>query len=389
LVAALAIAILFVVGGTSASPQEVAVSLGLVAGIGMSAGWLAGPLAARQPRRVLVPAVGYAIAVLATNGILSMLQAAWDAWIANGLDPLAIGSAIAARALLALVSTAYLLLPAVVIGLAWSLTVRQLARFGGAKRGGQGLGDGGDRAASDGSITDVDPAAPRAPRDPRRLAFAAAGIIAGYAVIVAAVSAGLIGGLGANDRLAPPEEVPRPLMLAGLFLIPAAVAAIGAIRRSRPLLVAAGFICLGQATIAFSGVTIPFAIPAIVLVALGLEASGIANSRREIIGGIAVVVLGLAALTAPFALSETRCWIARTGADGAVVYFRAPVSNTMTLGVGEVAGGCDGGALTVQGAALGAIFGIGAVAIAALVSTAPTHRREPGPLDPSVPRAPV
>jgi hypothetical protein len=60
-----------------------------------------------------------------------------------------------------------------------------------------------------------------------------------------------------------------------------------------------------------------------------------------------------------------------------VIYAQAPVSNTMTLGQGDVAGGCDGGALTIQGAGLAGIFGIGAVAIAALVAIDPSRRRPP------------
>ena len=101
-------------------------------------------------------------------------------------------------------------------------------------------------------------------RDPRRLGLAAAAIIAGYALVVAAISANATAG-----ELRPPEVVPSPIRLALLFLLPAAIGAIGAMRRSRPMLVAAGVLCLAQSFVAFSGVTIPFLVPAIVLLALG------------------------------------------------------------------------------------------------------------------------
>jgi hypothetical protein len=68
-------------------------------------------------------------------------------------------------------------------------------------------------------------------------------------------------------------------------------------------------------------------------------------------------------------MTETICWLARTGADGAVVYTRIPVTDTFTLDSGDLASGCDGGDLTVQGVGLAAVLGIGAVAIAALAST--------------------
>ena len=64
----------------------------------------------------------------------------------------------------------------------------------------------------------------RPARDPRRLGLGAAGIIAGYALFVAAISAGLVGDL-VGDDLGPPEVVPRPILLGGLLMVPAFIAA--------------------------------------------------------------------------------------------------------------------------------------------------------------------
>ena len=145
LVPTLAIVLLVLLAPTSATsrvaryattvtrPQEVAFSLALVAGLAMSAGWLAGPLAAGQPRRLLVAAIGYAIALIAAIVTLSIIQGAWDTWAERGLDPLALAGAIAGRALYGLAGTIYLFIPAFASGLAWSIAARGLGRFEGAR----------------------------------------------------------------------------------------------------------------------------------------------------------------------------------------------------------------------------------------------------------------
>jgi hypothetical protein len=117
-------------GGTAASPIEVATSMALVALISVAAGWLAGPLATARPRRLLVASFGYAIASLAATAVLALVQAAWDVWATNGLDPVAILAAVIWRAVGVFAGAAYLILPAILFGLLWSLTVRGLMRVG-------------------------------------------------------------------------------------------------------------------------------------------------------------------------------------------------------------------------------------------------------------------
>jgi hypothetical protein len=110
----------------------------------------------------------------------------------------------------------------------------------------------------------------RPARDPRRLGFGAAGIIAGYALVVAGISAGLIGDLAAEES-GPPAAAPRPIVLAAILMLPAVVAIIGSLRRSRPVLFTAGVLCLGQSFIAMSGVTFPFVVPAFLLLVVAAE----------------------------------------------------------------------------------------------------------------------
>lgn len=120
------IAALFAVRGSSASSGEVAGSLALVALIGITAGWIAGPLAASKPRRLIKASLGYAIALIATSAGLSILQAIAGTVAANGFDVFALVNAILGRAFYALASTAYLLIPAMALGLLWSVVARGL-----------------------------------------------------------------------------------------------------------------------------------------------------------------------------------------------------------------------------------------------------------------------
>jgi len=195
-------------------------------------------------------------------------------------------------------------------------------------------------------------------RDPRRVGFGSAAIIVGYAVVIGFISANA----GSGDP--GPPTLARPISLAVLLMLPAAIAVIATLRRSRPLFVAAGTLCLAQSFIAYSLVTIPFVVPAVLLLSLAGSVDSPPSSRRGVIGGLAVIGLGIGAWISLLALTETVCWIARAGADGALIYSWIPVSNEGTLGPGDVASGCDGGVTTVEGLALAAILAIGAIAIA-------------------------
>ena len=129
----LAIAVVFGIGRTSATPAEVAFSVVLVALISVTAGWIAGPLAAGRGRRLLVASIGYALAYIAATIALIVIQAAWDATTADGFAPLAVAVAVVGRALYGLAGTAYLIIPAIVLGLAWALAARGLMRLDGTR----------------------------------------------------------------------------------------------------------------------------------------------------------------------------------------------------------------------------------------------------------------
>lgn len=356
--------LLFAASGSLAPAAQVEISLAAIAVISMAAGRLASPRAVRHGW--VLGAVVYGVAWTLVLQGLALVQAAFEAWYANGADAVAISTAVVGRAAYALISALYFVIPAIVLGVIWVVALRALTRLWSGRGGTVDLVDTGP---------DLETKNPQ--RDPIRLGIGAAGIIAGYAVVIGVVAA------GARDpeELGPPEAVPRAVLVAALLMLPAALAVIGAIRRSRPILVVAGVLCLVQAFVAFSGVTIPFVVPALLLLALGAQQRD-RVPRRTVIAGVLVVLLGIGAWVAALAITEPSCWVARTAPDGSVVYAPIPIPAGADLGSssgsveldlepGDLGKGCGGGQLTVQGAGVAAALGIGAIAIATLGSMRP------------------
>ena len=76
-------------------------------------------------------------------------------------------------------------------------------------------------------------------------------------------------GSGSGD-IGPSDADIGALWLTVAFALPGVIAAIAAVRRQAgPLLITAGILCFGQAFIAFSGVALPFVVPAIYMIVLG------------------------------------------------------------------------------------------------------------------------
>jgi hypothetical protein len=201
----------------------------------------------------------------------------------------------------------------------------------------------------------------------RRLGFVLAAVVACLAVFVAAFPLIQPGGSGTLEG---PAIVPRPIIIGLLLALPAGIAAIAAYGASRPMFIAAGVLSLLESFVSFGGITFGFLLPGTLLIALGLERPTTPSpsrlSRRARFAGLLVVALGIAAWVVPFAMSETVCWMARTGPDGSMVYTRIPNTDTITLGVSDVGGGCDGGAFTLEGLMLAGVVAIGALAMAGL-----------------------
>ena len=247
------------------------------------------------------------------------------------------------------------------------------------------------------------------------------GLLAAGIAAACALGLGLVA--AANQSPGPPAAVPWPVVFGALLVAPAVIGALGAVSGRRSLLVAAGVLCLVQSVIAFSGVTLVFLVPAVLflraavapaptpapprpakpvqvgrwgaLVALAipvalllvlnvgifgivglvaLAALAPAFRRRaaprlnvaDLLIGIAVVGLVIAALYSALANTQTVCWNARS-TPGGIVYERIPAQDEgpVEISSGIVSSGCAGGQPTFEGKALTAVLLIGAIAVAA------------------------
>jgi len=127
LLPAIVVGTLYAIGPSPEGPTAIATGIALVALIGMVAGYLAGPLTTSEPRRMLAAALAYAIALIGVTALLSIVQGVSDAVAVDSFDPVAIGAAGVGRAAVAVAGAAYLIVPAIVVGLGWSVATRGLA----------------------------------------------------------------------------------------------------------------------------------------------------------------------------------------------------------------------------------------------------------------------
>lgn len=250
--------------------------------------------------------------------------------------------------------------------------------------------------------------------------------LAGCAAVLGATALILAISAAADEGIGPPD-VARPVALTFLLGLPAAVGLVGVWRAQPALLIAAGALCLLQSFVAFSGVTLLYLAPALLFLRAGSELDppdaapppqwrparvavavlvsipiawvlirtlGIAGIVVLVLvaglgrglslrpetrprlqarsGALALAVVGLvvAAWIGVFASTETRCWIARQTPSG-IEYESHPApsgpSQSVTIERDEVAAGCDGGSVTVQGGLIAFALGAAAVTGAAFV----------------------
>ena len=218
-------------------------------------------------------------------------------------------------------------------------------------------------------------------------------------IVLAVALAALVTQL--RDPVGPPEPVNRGLALGLIYALPAVVGGLGAWAGRRSLLAAAAVACAAGSVLSFSGVTLLFLIPALLfaVAAAAPRRAGAAAPRtggtppegdtapragrdwRRAVRGLALAI-ALAALmvgsgVSLLALTEPRCWIGEENPSGTVVYQIVPDLYGVSVGKGETAG-CSSAVLTVRGAVVAAVLGLGALGLAIRTATA---RRRDGPLE--------
>jgi hypothetical protein len=168
--------------------------------------------------------------------------------------------------------------------------------------------------------------------------------------------------------LTAPSPIPAPLLTLTFLSVPALIAAIGAMRSAPVILVIAGVLSLLQSLVAFSGVTLGFLLPGLMLIYLGVrEGEAATNPRptgRHLVTGVFVLALIVSAWVVVLTTSETVCWVARLGSDGTPMYRRIPEANSIEIGANEIGGGCDSAVPTVTGLLASATLIVGALVLA-------------------------
>ena len=346
------VAVLFVGTGSVAMPGIAAALAGITVAA-MAVGWIVAPLATGSLRGDLKAVIAYALASYLPYLLVGSLRTYFET--TPGAAPDFLGRTQLAASeflygLLYLPFWAAFLTPFAVV---WVLAVRVLRRRAGLGRSGPPPSIGSGRSNQLGTIR------------PRRIALIAAAIVLLYGLVVSVLP------LVINNDPRPPWWIYRPIALFGLFAVPAVVGGIGAVRGARPLLVAAGVMCLLQAFIAFSGVTVGFVLPGTVLLLVGAGEKSpgeVPPTRAAMFAGGAVIVLTIGAWVSLLGLTEARCYAVSAAGDGSFVYREVPATDTEINGpaliVGE-GGGCGSAELTVQGMGGSATLAIGAIVLAA------------------------
>ncbi len=238
-----------------------------------------------------------------------------------------------------------------------------------------------------------------------------------------------------DSSFEPPQPFALRIAVPLLLATPGLLALIAAASGRPAVAIAAGVLCLPQAVIAFSGVTLVFLIPALailfsagarddqpqersrvrparlllavvvaipivyVLVAtlgvlaplllvliagvVGLARRGPPTGRgrpsrvslREGAAGAAIVVLVVAAWVVTLGVTETVCWVARQDASGGIAWQQVPPTNELTVGPGEVGESCASGQPTTGALGLTALL-LGAALLGAAL---PLERQPPVP----------
>ena len=188
--------------------------------------------------------------------------------------------------------------------------------------------------------------------------------------------------LGAVASLAAePGIIPRGAVLFGVFSLPGLVGLLGTRARRPALLVAAGVTSTVGSFIAFSGVTLIFLVPALLMLAgaisiaaTGRERSTALEAFGQLVAAVAIVALIVGAGASAILVTDEGCWNVY-GTPAGVRIERFPYTRgEMTIPQGARSSGCSSGLLSLRGVGGGVVLGGAAVLLAALAA-----RRRPPP----------
>jgi len=203
-------------------------------------------------------------------------------------------------------------------------------------------------------------------RPPDRDAFAAR-----LGALTQVVFAGLIGIVASFGS--EPGFLPRGAVLFLTFAVPGLVGWLGVTRRRPALIVAAGLTSFLGAFIAFSGVTLIFLIPALLLVVGAVRVQMLEPPRERVallpaLGraavACAIVVMLVGAGASALLLTDNACWVeAPSGAEPRIR--EVPyTTGEMAVPSNATSMSCSSGVISARGVALGGLLWAGALILA-------------------------
>lgn len=182
-----------------------------------------------------------------------------------------------------------------------------------------------------------------------------------------------------------PGFLPRGVVLFLVFAIPGLVGWLGVERRRPALLIAAGLTSFVGAFVAFSGVTLIFLLPALLLIAgaVRVEATAPPKARASILSALgrglaawAIVATLVGGGTAALLLTDDACWVEYEVANGPRIQILPYSTGEMTVPPGATGMSCSTGIISARGVALGGALWLGALVLAERSSRRPDAVRD-------------
>ena len=170
-----------------------------------------------------------------------------------------------------------------------------------------------------------------------------------------------------------PEFVPRGVVIGGAYTLPGVVALVGVAGRRPGLVVAAAMTSALGSVFAFSGVTLIFLIPALLLTAgaVGLVRTGTPAKEKWLPSAVSqlaiaavLVVLMVGAGAAALLDTDAGCWIVHGTPTGNRIEPLPYSTGGMELSGDARSGGCSTGLISPRGVGLGGLLAGTAIALA-------------------------
>ena len=185
--------------------------------------------------------------------------------------------------------------------------------------------------------------------------------------VVFAALLGIVASFGSE-----PGFLPRGVVLFVVFSMPGVVGWMGAQRRRPALLVAAGLTSFVGAFVAFSGVTLIFLVPALLLVIGAVRVvtdvpnrpDPIAPTLGRAVAGVAITVLLLGAGITVLLLTDNACWVEYEVGHRPRIEVLPYTTGEMVAPANATSTSCSTGLISARGVTLGVLLWAGALLLA-------------------------